>query len=81
MLSTVENNYVSKLKFVEITPSVVKLTALVDNEQAIKPVMWMIEANMYTRKELRAMSTECKGDVVNIQSLDNTAYSIKVKVK
>ena len=49
MLSAVENNYLEGLLFNRVEPSKFLLTATVSEKQRIKPVVWMIEANMYTR--------------------------------
>ena len=51
ILSSIENNYIDKIEFTEVSESLIEVTAIVSNEMKIKPVMMMIEANMYTRNK------------------------------
>lgn len=81
LLNAVENNYLEGLLFDKIEPSKFLLTAIVSNCQKIKPVMWMIEANVYTNKDLLADSVECFDNIVSIHSIEGVTYSINVIAK
>lgn len=81
MLSAVENNYLEGLLFNRVEPSKFLLTATVSEKQRIKPVVWMIEANMYTRRDLLAESVKTSENSLEINSFEGITYIINVIAK
>lgn len=81
MLSAVENNYLEGLLFNRVEPSKFLLTATVSEEQRIKPVVWMIEANMYTKRDLLAESVKTSENSLEINSFEGITYIINVIAK
>ena len=79
LLNATENNYLEGILFEKIEPSKIVITATVSTPQKIQPVLWMIEANMYTRKDLLAMSVNYLDDGLEIHSFENITYIINVK--
>lgn len=81
MLSAVENNYLEGLLFNKIEPSKFLLTATVSSEQRIKPVLWMIEANMYAKRDLLAKNVQSFDNSLEIHSFEGITYIINVIAK
>lgn len=81
MLSAVENNYLEGLLFNRVEPSKFLMTATVFEKQRIKPVVWMIEANMYTRRDLLAESVKTSENSLEINSFEGITYIINVIAK
>lgn len=81
ILSAIENNYLEGLLFDKIEPSKFLLTATVSNEQRIQPVLWMIEANMYTKRELLAENVQSFDNSLEIHSFEGITYTINVIAK
>lgn len=81
ILSAIENNYLEGLLFDKIEPSKFLLTATVSNEQRIQPVLWMIEANMYTKRELLAENVQSFDNSLEIHSFEGITYIINVIAK
>lgn len=79
LLSTVDNGYTEKLKFNNIDENSLNITIFVNNECKIRPVLMMIEANMYTRKELRACKVAYGNDMLTIDTFNNITYNIGIK--
>ena len=81
MLSAIENNYLEGLLFDKIEPSKFLLTATVSNEQRVQPVLWMIEANMYTKRDLLAENVQSFDNSLEIHSFEGITYIINVIAK
>lgn len=81
MLSAIENNYLEGLLFDKIEPSKFLLTATVSSEQRIQPVLWMIEANMYTKRDLLAENVQSFDNSLEIHSFEGITYIINVIAK
>ena len=81
ILSAIENNYLEGLLFDKIEPSKFLVTATVSNEQRIQPVLWMIEANMYTKRELLAENVQSFDNSLEIHSFEGITYIINVIAK
>lgn len=81
ILSSIENKYIDKIEFTEVSESLIEVTAIVSNEMKIKPVMMMIEANMYTRNNLLAKKITCELDKIIIDTFNNIKYVIHVVTK
>ena len=81
MLSAIENNYLDGLLFDKIEPSKFLLTATVSSEQRIQPVLWMIEANMYTKRDLLAENVQSFDNSLEIHSFEGITYIINVIAK
>lgn len=81
LISATQNNYIEKLEFDNITNSRNEITVIVSNEARIRPTLMMIEANMYTKKELLARNVEYLDDRLLIETFNNVVYDIRVKSK
>lgn len=81
ILSSIENNYIDKIEFTEVSESLIEVTAIVSNEMKIKPVMMMIEANMYTRNNLLAKKITYELDKIIIDTFNNIKYVIHIIAK
>lgn len=81
MLSAIENNYLEGISFDELKPSKFLLTATVSSEQRIQPVLWMIEANMYTKRDLLVESVLSFDKSLEIHSFEDITYIINVIAK
>lgn len=81
LLDAVENKYLERLLFNKVETSKCLITAIVSDCQRIKPVMWMIEANMYANKSLLAISVESFDNSLEIHSSDGITYVINVVAK
>lgn len=81
MLSAIENNYLEGLLFDKIEPSKFLLTATVSNEQRVQPVLWMIEANMYSKRDLLAENVQSFDNSLEIHSFEGITYIINVIAK
>lgn len=81
LLSAIENNYLDGLLFDRIETSKMLLTVSVSDSQRIQPVIWMIEANMYTNKDLLVESTVSCSNSLEIRGLDGFTYIINVVAK
>lgn len=81
MLSAIENNYLEGILFDKIEPSKFLLTATVSSEQRIQPVLWMIEANMYTKRDLLAENVQSFDNSLEIHSFEGITYIINVIAK
>lgn len=81
MLSAIENNYLDGLLFDKIEPSKFLLTATVSNKQRVQPVLWMIEANMYTKRDLLAENVQSFDNSLEIHSFEGITYIINVIAK
>lgn len=81
LLNAAENNYLEGLLFDKIEPSKFLLTVTVSNWQKIKPVLWMIEANMYTNKSLLVESVNSFNNSLEIHSFEGITYVINVIAK
>lgn len=81
IMQTVELGYIDSINFNSINQSSISLTVLVSHIEKIKPVMMMIEANMYVRKDILAKSVIYGNDTLTIETFNNITYVIFVKVK
>ena len=81
LLSAVENNYIDSININKVSTNNIHIEAKVSNEQKIQPVLWMIEANMYTKRELSAKNVNCNDNSIVIQLFDDTTYEICIKTK
>lgn len=81
LLEAVEKNYLEGIIFDNIKPSKIMITALISDIRKTKPVMWMIEANMYTRRELQAINVKSYDNNMVIHTFENIEYNLSIKVK
>lgn len=81
ILDAVENNYLERIIFDSIESSKFLLTAVVSNEQKIQPVLWMIEANMYTKRELLVKNVKTLNNSLEICSFEGITYIINVAAR
>lgn len=78
LVSTVDNKYTESITFENIEEHEIKVSLYVECRAKISPIMWMIEANMITKRELRAKHTKLLDDKVIIETLDDITYIIKL---
>lgn len=81
LLEAVEKNYLEGIIFDNIKPSKIMITALISDIRKTKPVIWMIEANMYTRRELQAINVKSYDNNMVIHTFENIEYNLSIKVK
>lgn len=79
LMNALENNYLESMIFNNVTKSDINITALVSNSARIRPTLMMIEANMYTKKELLAINVECLDSALIINTFNGIKYTINVK--
>jgi hypothetical protein len=78
LFGAVETGYIQRIVVEKEKNNEIFIKAIVTNEQKIQPVSWMIEANMYTKRDLRVENVRCFDGSLEIHSFDGTAYYIDV---
>lgn len=79
LLEAVENNYISKLVFNDVSEDEVSVDIYTSDRSLIRPVVFMVEANMYTRNKLKAYNVTSYRNELVINTFDNVKYTIKVR--
>jgi hypothetical protein len=78
LFGAVDNEYIQRLVVEKEKSNDIFIKAIVTNEQKIQPVSWMIEANMYTKRELRVENVRCFDGNLEVHSFGGTTYYIDV---
>ena len=81
LLEALNNRYLDELEVISNSGDLIKVLVIVNNEMLIRPVLMMIEANMYTRKELLAYRTVQEDNRLKINTFNNVDYIIEVASK
>lgn len=81
LLGATENNYIEKLEFKKVQTDNIEVDAIVSGEDRVMPVVMMIEANMYVKKDLLAINVENKNSTLKIETFNKITYVINVKAK
>lgn len=78
LLEALNNKYIDNILIDKVSDNLLKIQVVVNTTARIKPVLMMIEANMYTRKDLLAYSTKQFENKLVINTFNNIEYNIEV---
>lgn len=78
LFNAIENQLFTEIHISKLGSSKMFVTVVVSDLRIIKPTMWMIEANMYTNKNLIVKTVESYGDMLEIHCLDGMSYIINI---
>lgn len=78
LLEALNNKYIDNILIDKASDNLLKIQVVVNTTARIKPVLMMIEANMYTRKDLLAYSTKQFENKLIINTFNNIEYNIEV---
>lgn len=75
------NGYIDNVEISSVDKSLIKIKAFVNDIQKVRPVIMMIEANMYTKRDMLVRSIECFENKLVINTFQNITYIIVVCTK
>lgn len=78
LLEALNNKYIDNILIDKVSDNLLKIQVVVNTTARIKPVLMMIEANMYTRKDLLAYSTKQFENKLIIKTFNKIEYNIEV---
>lgn len=78
LLNAVDNNYIEKIDINNISEYKISIKCLVSNSGKLRPILDMIEANLYTNKKLLSESITRYDNIITVRTFQNIVYDITV---